>query len=115
MTTKFDLAIFASNTTVSIMPKVRGIVLDANEIPWEPGLWEVCRVLVEDKYQRQGYGRKMLEMLFKHLRDNTEATHVGVNPGGYDGNTKRQFAFYKNCGFEDAPGTPGRLIYKFNR
>lgn len=58
-------------------------------------LWWICRVVVDPKYRRQGYGRRLVETLAKHRRKFA----MIVAPGGYDTPPKEQEAFYASCRF----------------
>jgi GNAT superfamily N-acetyltransferase len=58
-------------------------------------VWWICRVKVEPKYRRQGYGRALVDELAKHQR----GFAMIVTPGGYDVPKEEQDAFYAACGF----------------
>lgn len=58
-------------------------------------VWWICRVKVEPKYRRRGYGRALVEELSKIQRGHP----MIVTPGGYDMTQEEQDAFYTACGF----------------
>lgn len=73
-------------------------------------VWYISRVKVHDLHQGRGIGSKLLKSLIEEIKAKNSSDFVIVTPGGYDGNTEKQFAFYKKNGFVDGP-EDGLLIY----
>jgi len=73
-------------------------------------LWYVSRVMVREKYRGTGIGTKMLKSLIVEIKSRPDKGNIIVFPGGYDGDTEKQNAFYKKNGFIDGD-VSGKLIY----
>jgi len=85
----------------------RPSVAEANEL--EPGVWWVCRVLVNHE-RGKGVGKTLVAAM-KLACEEQGAKVVQVAPGGYDGDTARQRGFYKACGFEATEDDPEGMMY----
>lgn len=108
-----DLRVIGGERNVTVTATVVGCVCNADNWLDDGATWMICRVFIATKYRRQGYGTRMLSMLFEELRKRPKARLVTVTPGGYDVPSEQQFAFYKSCGFVDDPDPKmgGQLIY----
>lgn len=74
--------------------------------------WWLARALVMPRERRgQGVGTAMLQALFEELRKQG-CVELWVTPGGYDGDTERQFRFYLKNGFVPSPTDPDLLIWR---
>jgi len=97
----FNFRVVATERNVSVMHTAPGTIRIsiANADLIEPGVWWVARVKVDDASQGKGIGSALCAAM-KAACAEMGATQVQVCPGGYDGNTKRQAAFYHRNGFE---------------
>ena len=55
---------------------------------------EIKNIATYEKYQGMGYGKKMIEFIFKCYKDETKTIIVGT------GDSPGILSFYKSCGFE---------------
>jgi GNAT superfamily N-acetyltransferase len=62
--------------------------------PEEDGIYELKNIATYESYQRQGYGRRLIEYLFKHYQDRCKIMYVGT------GDSPTIIRFYERCGFE---------------
>ena len=62
--------------------------------PEEDGIYELKNIATYESYQRQGYGRRLIEYLFKHYQDRCKIMYVGT------GDSPQIIRFYERCGFE---------------
>lgn len=74
------------------------------------GRWYVSRVMVRENHRGKGVGSKLLNMMIEEIKSRPDKGDIIVTPGGYDGDTKRQFDFYKKNGFVETD-KPEMLIY----
>ncbi len=58
------------------------------------GILELKNLAVEPRFQRKGYGRKMIACLRERYKDNFHTLIAGT------GDSNQTVSFYKNCGFE---------------
>lgn len=68
---------------------------DLIEIDGEMSWW-LARLFVKPEIRSQGWGRKMIEEIKKHLSGH----RLVVAPGGYNSDTEKREKFYKSVGFE---------------
>ena len=64
-----------------------------------PRVWMVNRVLVDSRYRGLGHGTTVLQEAVRRVMK--KAKWIFVNPGGYGVDPKKQFNFYRLCGFKD--------------
>lgn len=62
----------------------------------EEGIYEIKNVATYEKYQGQGYGKKLLEYLFEYYHDSCKTMYVGT------GDSPLTLPFYKHCGFRES-------------
>jgi predicted GNAT family acetyltransferase len=75
--------------------------------------WWVSRVLVGDRELRgQGVGSILLTKAIQEVLKHDPQARITVEPGGYEGQTEKQFNFYKKNGFVDVPEHTDLLIYQ---
>lgn len=58
-------------------------------------VWWICRVVINSKYRRRGYGRTLVDQ----LAQSQLGYAMIVTPGGYDMSPDEQTSFYAACGF----------------
>ncbi|GHU82077.1 hypothetical protein AGMMS50284_3330 [Clostridia bacterium] len=58
------------------------------------GNFEIKNFATHPKYQRQGYGKFLIDYVCNYYKDNSSAIYVGT------GESKSTISFYENCGFE---------------
>ncbi|MDD5649797.1 MAG: GNAT family N-acetyltransferase [Candidatus Nanoarchaeia archaeon] len=64
-----------------------------------PNHWMITRALVRpDGYRNQGLGSHLLKILIEEIKKK-KGKSILVTPGGYDGETEKQFRFYEKNGF----------------
>ncbi len=57
------------------------------------GIYEIKSIAVYPRFQRHGYGRKLISFILEHYRDRCHTMLVGT------GDSPITMSFYKNCGF----------------
>ena len=58
------------------------------------GIYELKNIATYESYQKQGYGRKLIEYLFKYYQDRCKTMYVGT------GDSPQILQFYERCGFK---------------
>lgn len=88
-------AVYAGNQPVGFLMIADDVPPHLASIPWRYYLW---RMLIDRRYQGQGYGRAALDLLRDYLRSRPGAdwlvTSVVPGPGS-------PLGFYRACGFEE--------------
>lgn len=56
-------------------------------------VYEIKNIATYPRYQRQGYGRRLIEFVFDHYKDRCKTLFVGT------GDHPPTLRFYENCGF----------------
>ena len=57
------------------------------------GIYEIKNIATYEKYQSNGYGKKMIQYITEKYKDKCKTLIVGT------GDSNRILTFYKNCGF----------------
>lgn len=57
------------------------------------GIFELKSLATYEKYQRQGYGSKLIQYIFEHYKDRCKTMLVGT------GDSPLIISFYEHCGF----------------
>lgn len=57
------------------------------------GVYELKNMATAPAFQRQGWGRRLVEFLLEHYRDKGTTLYVGT------GDSPQTLGFYKSCGF----------------
>lgn len=57
------------------------------------GIYELKNIATYEKYQGQGYGKKLIDYIFKHYNGKCKTMFVGT------GDSPLTIPFYENCGF----------------
>lgn len=57
------------------------------------GTYEIKNIATYPVFQRQGYGKRLIEFVLEYYKDNYHTMLVGT------GNSPSILSFYKNCGF----------------
>ena len=60
------------------------------------GIYEIKNIATVPKYQGKGYGKKLIEYLFKHYKNTCDTLFVGT------GDSQLTVPFYIKCGFENS-------------
>lgn len=60
------------------------------------GVCELKNLATVPQYQRQGYGRSLINFLFQHYQESCHTMFVGT------GDTPHTLEFYKQCGFVES-------------
>lgn len=60
----------------------------------EDGVYELKNLATYQRYQGQGYGKKLVAHLFEYYQDQCLTMYVGT------GDNQRIITFYQSCGFE---------------
>ncbi len=58
------------------------------------GILEIKNLAVEPQFKRQGYGKKLVEFICEHYKENYHTIQVGT------GNSPLTVPFYEKCGFK---------------
>jgi diamine N-acetyltransferase len=66
------------------------------QIP-ERGKYYLWRFMIDAKFQRRGYGRRVLEMIIKNIKKNPKAKAITLSLVRIDGSAE---AFYRKFGFK---------------
>lgn len=59
----------------------------------KPGIFEIKNVATNSKYQRKGYGKKLILFIINHYKDFGTMLYVGT------GDSPSTLNFYEKCGF----------------
>lgn len=59
-----------------------------------PGVYEIKNFVTVPKYQRQGYGRRLISLIADHYKPFGKVLYVGT------GDSPATLLFYEKCGFE---------------
>lgn len=68
---------------------------------WEnptEGKYFLWRFMIDEKFQRRGYGRKALSLVIQHVRQNPKAKEIRVS---YQKGESSPQPFYERMGFTD--------------
>lgn len=57
------------------------------------GVYEIKSIAVYPRFQRHGYGKKLISFILEHYKDRCHTMLVGT------GDSPITMSFYKNCGF----------------
>jgi GNAT superfamily N-acetyltransferase len=60
--------------------------------------WWISRAFVSPKFRNQGVGSHIMKLAIDEVKKH-KGKLILVTPGGYEGNTQRQFNFYAKNGF----------------
>jgi GNAT superfamily N-acetyltransferase len=74
-------------------------------------VWFVNRALVPKACRGQGIGSELLKVVMAAAVE-MGAKRLAVTPGGYENDTKRQFAFYERNGFKPSQGDEMMLVWE---
>jgi GNAT superfamily N-acetyltransferase len=80
---------------------VKGICVVTDE---GNGTCEIKNIAINEKHQKKGYGKKLIEYVVKYYRDRYETMYVGT------GDRSRALGFYEHCGFEKSHCVPHFFI-----
>lgn len=58
-----------------------------------PGVYEIKNIVTVPKYQRQGYGQKLIAYIANHYKESGSELYVGT------GDSPMTLNFYEKCGF----------------
>lgn len=72
------------------------------------GIYEIKSIAVYPKFQRQGYGKKLICFLLEHYKERYHTMLVGT------GDSPITISFYKNCGFEYSHRIPNFFIDNYD-
>jgi GNAT superfamily N-acetyltransferase len=75
------------------------------------GRWWISRVNVQGAERGNGIGSMLLKKAIEEVLKHDASAEIIVAPGGYGGDTDRQYNFYRKNGFVDA-NEEGLLKYK---
>lgn len=59
----------------------------------QPGVYEIKNIVTVPKYQRMGYGQRMISFIADHYRNSGSELYVGT------GDSPMTLTFYEKCGF----------------
>lgn len=97
----YKINIIKTDENISATCVVNGKVSIASVDNLQNGSWWISRVNVQGAPKGQGVGSKLLQTIIENVLISGPAEII-VAPGGYEGNTKQQFKFYKKNGFINA-------------
>ncbi len=83
-------AIYADETPV-------GFVMMAKDLPKE-GQCLLWRFMIDERYQKRGYGRKALQLVIQHVREKVGAQELVLS---YHAGSGSPQPFYEKLGFQD--------------
>lgn len=72
------------------------------------GVFEIKNIAVEERYQRQGYGKRMIEHVFAYYSGRCQAMLVGT------GDSPSAIPFYQQCGFTVSHRVPNFFIDNYD-
>ncbi|MFD1175916.1 GNAT family N-acetyltransferase [Paenibacillus puldeungensis] len=64
----------------------------------EDGLFEICRIMIDHKFQRKGFGREALRLIIDELSHNKNCTEIYIS---FDPNNHSAQKLYEEIGFEN--------------
>ena len=82
---------------VCMDPEVVGECVVANH---GDGVFEIMNIAVDPTFQGKGYGRKLIEFVMEHYKDQCKQMMVGT------GDSPLTVPFYKSCGFTEHHRVP---------
>ena len=87
-------------------PDLRAVCVVTDE---GEGVLELQNLAVAPEHQRRGYGRAMVDFLFRHYRGRFAAMKVGT------GDSPMTLSFYLSCGFREASRDRGYFPRHYGR
>jgi len=74
----------------------------------QDGVYELKNLATYEQYQRQGYGRALIDYVFDYYKGKCKAMLVGT------GDSPMTIPFYQECGFEFSHIVPNFFIDNYN-
>ena len=65
---------------------------------YEYGFYEICRFMIDYKYQGKGYGRRALVKIIEEMKENEECKDIYIS---FDPNNNIARSLYESLGFKD--------------